>query len=119
MRLLVDNSVSWRVARDLREAGHDTVHVADLHLAEAVDQEIYRVACADSRVLLTQDSDFGPIHASAPSRVGVILLRLSDGTPRLQATILAANLPDLDPALSNGAFVTIEDDGIRVQQTHA
>ena len=117
MRLLIDNSLSWRVGRDLREFGHDVVHVADLGMAAADDRVVYLRACAEGRIILTQDSDFGPIHAAASTRVGLVLLRLSDGRPRVQAVILGTNLPDLTAALGAGAFVTIEDGGLRILET--
>jgi predicted nuclease of predicted toxin-antitoxin system len=123
MRLLIDNSVSWRVARDLTKpenGGHDAIHVAQRGLASAPDPLIYRHAAEEKRIIITQDSDFGPIHASDPQPgVGVVLLRMSDGRPSHQAQVLADNLPTLQSMLIAGAVVIIEDEFIRVQQEGA
>ena len=116
MRLLLDNSVSWRVARDLRKSGHDCAHIGDLGLASVDDAEVYKRACAERRVLLTQDSDFSAIHASTGARTGVVLLRMSNGNPAAQARVLLTNLPQIEEALSAAAFVTIEDELIHIQQ---
>ena len=117
LRLLIDNSLSWRVARDLREGGHDVVHVADLGMASAPDTKVYLRALAERRIMVTQDSDFGPIHSVAGGDgIGVVLVRLSDGRPKSQSAILAANLPPLEASLAAGAFVVIEDGAIRVLQ---
>jgi predicted nuclease of predicted toxin-antitoxin system len=117
MRLMIDNSVSWRVARDLAKAGHDAVHVSSVGLASVPDAVIYERAGAERRIIVTQDADFGPIHAADPRPgVGVVLLRMSDGKPSHQAEVLAANLPPIEAILVGGAVVIIEDDLIRIQQ---
>lgn len=112
MRFLVDNSVSWRVARDLREGGHDAVHVESLGLAEAEDSAVFVQAVAEARVLISQDADFGPIHSVSDPTTGVLLLRLSNGSPRFQSTLLLENLVSLSPCLASGGYAVIADSGI-------
>src|SRR4051812_8277275 len=83
--------------------------------ASAPDSLVYRRAGAEQRVIITQDADFGPIHAADPKPgVGVVLLRLSDGKPSYQAEVLNANLPALEMMLVAGAVVVIEDQFIRI-----
>jgi predicted nuclease of predicted toxin-antitoxin system len=115
MRLLDDNSVSWRVARDLRAIGFDAVHVSSLGMGEADDPSIFALAVRERRVLLTQDSDFSAIHASSAEAVGVILLRLGDGRPGSQSLVLRNNLESVRNALERGSHVTIEEDVIRIR----
>jgi predicted nuclease of predicted toxin-antitoxin system len=115
MRVLIDNSLSWRIGRDLRAVGHDAVHVADLNLAKAADRVIFERAVSEKRIILTQDSDFGPIHASATTRVGVALFKLSDGRPSVQAEVFIENTPELEPILEAAGFVIIDDRGLHVQ----
>jgi predicted nuclease of predicted toxin-antitoxin system len=40
MRLLIDENLSPRVARLLRQAGHDVVHVTEVGLGNTQDAEI-------------------------------------------------------------------------------
>jgi len=65
MRLLLDANLSPRVAQELRDAGYDVVHVADIDLLTATDAAIFERAAADGLVVVTADSDFGA------SRVGL------------------------------------------------
>src|SRR4051812_18947120 len=115
MRFPVDNSLSWRIARDLRSEEHDAIDIADLGLASADDPIVYARAVAESRTLLTQDSDFGPIHAASNTRTAVMLIRLTSGKPRVHSQTIAANLPQLEPHLKNEAFIIIADGAITIQ----
>ncbi len=117
MRLLLDANLSPEVARRLREAGNDTVHVADIGLISAPDPEILQAAAEQDRVLLTADADFGELLAlgslAAPS---VVLLRSADHMrPAEQAALLAANLSAITEALDEGAIVSLSRDRIRVR----
>ncbi|MFN0133547.1 MAG: DUF5615 family PIN-like protein [Phycisphaerales bacterium] len=112
MRLLIDNSLSWRVARDLREAGHDAVHVESVGLARASDATIYQFGSREGRVIVTQDADFGAIHAACGQSTGVVLMRQRDGRPSTQAEVLTAALAGIEPSLARHAYAIIADDGI-------
>ena len=117
MRLLVDQAVSWRVARELAAAGHDAVHVRDVGLAAADDLPILDRASDERRVVVTQDTDFGTLlAASATTRPSVIILRLRDGRPEIHARVLLANLEVIESDLQSGAIVVISDTGIRVRR---
>ena len=77
MRLLIDANLSPRVAAQLSEAGFDAVHVADVGLLTAADEEILEYAGANQRVIVSADSDFGEMLAASPGRAqpSVVLLR--------------------------------------------
>ena len=117
MRFLVDQAVSWRVARDLAAEGHDAVHVRDLGLAAADDATILRRAADEERVIITQDTDFGTLLAgSFDAQPSVIILRMHNGRPEEHTSALLANLDELDDDLVRGAIVVIGDTAIRVRR---
>lgn len=51
MKFLVDNALSPWVAEGLREAGHDAIHVRDIGLAAAIDDELLELAAAEERII--------------------------------------------------------------------
>lgn len=117
MRFLVDQAVSWQVARDLTALGHDAVHTRDLALSQADDETILERARAEQRVIITQDTDFGGLLAmSGAAYPSVILIRMRDGRPAAQARALAENLPRLESDLQQGAVVVVQDEAIRIRR---
>ena len=117
MRFLIDNAVSPQVAVELNQAGHDAVHVRELGMQAASDEEIFDHAHAESRIVVSADTDFGTLLAARKqTSPSVILFRHgSQHRPADQAQLLEANLPQLGSALENGSIVVIQPDRIRVR----
>ena len=63
MRLLLDESISHRIAEPLRAAGHDVVHVEDLSMLGVSDLAVLERAAAEDRTVVTADTDFGTLLA--------------------------------------------------------
>ena len=69
MRFLADMGGAGRVERNLREAGHDAVHLRDEGLQRATDQNVFAKATAEDRIILTFALDFADIAAAACLRL--------------------------------------------------
>ena len=94
MRFLIDQNLSERLAELLRNAGHDAAHVRTLGLSRAPDAVILDRASAESRVLISGDTDFGALLATGHRREpSVILIRRErPRRPEAQATLLLGYL---------------------------
>jgi predicted nuclease of predicted toxin-antitoxin system len=118
VRLLLDANLSPEVARRLKEAEHDAIHVSEIGLLSAPDPEIMEAAARERRVLLTADADFGALLAlGSRATPSVVLLRSADHLrPSEQAELLAANLPLIAEDLEKGVIASLTRDRLRVRE---
>jgi predicted nuclease of predicted toxin-antitoxin system len=118
VKILVDANLSPRLAKALEVVGHQTVHVGDVGLLTAADDEIFEFAQQNDHVILSADSDFGTLlarHNTAhPSFV--LLRHTNELTPDEQIALLVANLPAVAEDLDDGAVVTITPDRMRIRK---
>lgn len=117
MKVLVDANLSPRVATALKGAGHDTVHVYEVGLAHASDDEILAAAERDGRLVVSGDADFGMLlairRAAGPS---FVLIRSADRlTPDEQGQLLVDVLATAEVELSRGAIVSVSRRHVRVR----
>src|SRR5262245_5460047 len=87
MNLLANENVPRSTVDSLRAASHDLVW-ARTDMAGSSAEDVLARAQAETRILLTQDKDFGDLafHAGLPATCRIILIRLSKLDPNAVAT---------------------------------
>lgn len=114
MRFLIDECLPSALAAVLREAGHDCVHVYEAGLGGQPDEQVMALADREQRILVSADTDFGELLASAPVVApSLILLRRADKRAGPLAAVLLANLGQVKDDLATGALVVISDTRVR------
>lgn len=117
MRFLLDECLPAAITVGLQEAGHDCTHVYDLGLGGQPDEQMMARAAAEDRILVSADTDFGELLATAPVIApSLILLRRSDKRPEALASVILANLGQVHDDLTAGALVVISDTRIRCRR---
>ena len=118
MRLLVDANLSPVVAARLRGAGHEAIHVYDVHLAQARDETVLEYALEHDYVVVSADTDFAAILAELDSaKPSFVLLRhVNEMSPEEHAALLLANLDALAEDLEAGAVASFARGTIRVRR---
>ncbi|MFN3219163.1 MAG: DUF5615 family PIN-like protein [Acidimicrobiales bacterium] len=83
MRLLLDEMYSERVGDELRQRGHDVVHVREVGLGGAPDTDVLARAVDEGRTLVTENAvDFLPLldrRQSAGLAMTPVLVALTAG----------------------------------------
>ena len=104
------------VVQELREAGHDAVHVGEVLRLNAPDSDILEHAAGDGRVIVAADTDFGELLATRQAAEPSVVLfhRQTGRRPREQAALLLANLPSVEADLRGGVIVVVEERRVRV-----
>ena len=116
MRFLADESCDFALVRALRGAGFDVVAVAELS-PRALDEQVIDLAVQESRILLTEDKDFGQlIYASARRSGGVILVRFP-GAVRKQMPDAVLDFVHKRQDQLAGCFAVVQPGRIRVRRT--
>jgi predicted nuclease of predicted toxin-antitoxin system len=117
MRFLADMGVAMRIVEWLRTQGHDTKHLHEEGLQRMTDNDIFRKAAAENRVLLTFDLDFGEILALSRERtVSVVLFRLHNTRTPYVVERLKVTLKETKQMLESGAVVVVEDGRLRARR---
>jgi len=117
MRFLADMGVAIRVVEWLRDQGYDARHLREEELQRLPDDQIFRKAVAEDRVVLTFDLDFGEIVAfSGRQNVSVVLFRLQNTRAPHVIDRLSVVLQEALSALEQGAVVVVEESRFRIRR---
>lgn len=113
MRFLADESCDFAVVRALRGDGHDVLAVGEFQ-PRSVDEDLMQLALAESRLLLTEDKDFGwLVFAAHMDSPGVILIRFPASARGTLASAVRRLVTEQDRQLP-GAFVVLRPGSARI-----
>lgn len=116
MRWLLNMNIPRRLKPLLESAGHPCRHAGDIGLERADDWDILEEAARQGEVILTHDLDYGRLLAfTRAAKPSVVIIRLSHPYPQLILRRLLAAWPLIEPPLTNGAVVVIEDTTVRIR----
>ena len=114
MRWLADECVDAGLVLHLRASGHDVVYTAEIAPA-ITDAETIARACAEDRLLLTEDKDFGDlVFRQGRSIPGLVLLRIDPARHELKKRRLGAAIDRLGETF-RGRYTVIEPARMRTR----
>ena len=112
MKFLVDRCAGRRLAEWLGDAGFDALE-ARLLGPDPGDRALLELAEAESRILVTIDTDFGElIYLERVPHAG--LIRLPDVPAEQRIALLGEVIERYQQALESQAVVTVRGDRIRI-----
>ncbi len=102
MKFLVDAQLPTALARWLSARGYDAVHVLDRDQGQAVDPDLWNLAIAENRIVVSKDEDFF-ILATRPGDAGQLLwLRLGNCRKQTLLTALETAWSSIEVAFLSG-----------------
>lgn len=110
MRFLLDENAELRIARFLRDHGHDVTAIVRDYTTALPDEEVLSIAERERRILITNDRDFQhlALRRKRPHS-GVIFFRLPQGRITLKLERLAYVLDAFAEELDQFIEVTEHD----------
>ena len=116
-RILLDQGLPPDAASILRAEGWDALHVREVGMSRAADQEILAFARTDDRVCVTLDRDFHAHialdHAHSPS---VLLLRWQGLDATALVDVLKKIWPRIEESLADRVAITATESALRIRR---
>jgi predicted nuclease of predicted toxin-antitoxin system len=114
LKLLADENIAGEIVAWLRKQECDVLHAAE-QMAQEVDAVLLRVAETESRLLLTEDKDFGElVFRDRLNSHGVVLLRMGKLhiAKRIERLAETWSIVQANP---QGRFIVITEKKVRVR----
>lgn len=108
MNFLIDAQLPRRLARRLREAGHDALHTLDLPGGNRTpDAEINAIALRENRAVITKDADFVNTFLLLGQPGKLVLVSTGNITNAELESLLLPNIPAIVAALQANSYVEL------------
>ena len=110
MNLFLDQGLPVDAVELLRAAGHSCVHVSEIGMQRAPDEEILLRAVADAAVVVTLDADFHSLVAvKALRKPSVIRLRKEGCQAEEVASLVREVIEGYGLLLESGCLISIKN----------
>ena len=116
MKLLLDTCVWGGARKEIESAGYDVLWVGEWS-KDPGDEEIFKHARNEGRIIVTLDKDFGEL-AIVYERPHYGILRLVNVPAKQQATVCLRVLALYGKELESGAIVTAEPGRMRIRPSN-
>jgi len=116
MKFLADENIEKSLVEWLRSQGSDVYYVPE-ESPSIKDSKIIKIARKESRVLITNDKDFGElVFRQKKLTHGIVLIRATDESSENKLELLKNVLDKVGDKVKN-KFVVVNESGIRVRET--
>lgn len=105
MHFLVDAQLPPSRAEALRQAGFQAVHLVDLGLLAATDEQIWEEAISRSAVLVTKDRDFPLRRAASNDGPAILWVRVGNMSNRKLIELALRAFPAIIDAIERDEVV--------------
>lgn len=117
IRIVLDQGLPRGTASRLRREGWDVVHVGEIGMSRATDQEILDYARQENRVCVTLDADFHALLVLGSERSpSVVRIRIEGLQAIGMAELLIRIRRHIQAAAEQDALITVTETQVRIRQ---
>ncbi len=114
MKFLADENVEKPVVDMLRQEGHDVLYVLEI-ARKTIDERLLKEANKESRILLTNDKDFGElIFLQGKVSRGIVLMRFVSEKSSIKSRFMKSALKNYSHRFS-GSFTVVSESKVRIR----
>jgi predicted nuclease of predicted toxin-antitoxin system len=116
MKILLDESVSLRLAPALRRLGHDVTAIAELNVRGQSDEGVWHLATDEQALLITRDYHFTNALRFDPARcLGIIFIRHGNLSAADEMSLVQTFLEAHPLHEFQGRLVTLSPGSVRIR----
>ena len=117
IRLLLDQGLPRGAVLHLRRASWDVVHVGEIGMSRATDQEILDYARRENRVCVTLDADFHALLVlGSEQSPSVVRIRIEGLQTMAMAELLIRIESHIQAAIKQSALITVMETQVRIRR---
>lgn len=115
MKFLADENVEKPIVDMLRDSSHDVLYISEF-MKRSIDEHLLEQANLESRILLTNDKDFGElIYLQGKNSIGIILMRFISEKSTVKTKFMSHLIQNFSDRLL-GHFTVISEANIRFRK---
>ncbi|MFH1259100.1 MAG: DUF5615 family PIN-like protein [Elusimicrobiota bacterium] len=114
MKFLANENLEKRIVKHLRELGHDVKYFSEIK-PRSKDEEVIELANMETRIILTNDKDFGELcFLQQKAKTGILLFRFDNENITLKISVLDKVISEFGTKLINH-FTVVSENKIRIR----
>jgi predicted nuclease of predicted toxin-antitoxin system len=118
MKFFANENLFEPIIGFLRGLGSDILSTRDAKLSGISDNEVYRFACEEERVIITMDKDFSRVFRFPPEKCGgIIVIKIYKRTVDETLEIFKKFFASLKKKDIRKNLVIITPDGVRIRRS--
>ncbi len=107
-------SIGSTVVQRLRDQGHDVVHLRELKMQRATEEEVFDRARQEARLILTLDLDLNDAFLiRQPTPMQLLVIRTNDTRPVHVVPRVSEALQQVGRATTPITILIVDDTGVR------
>lgn len=118
MKMFANENLFEPIIEYLKDLGHNVLSIRDAGLSGISDDEVYKLACKENRVIITMDKDFSRLFRFSPEKCGgIIVVKIYKRTVNETLEIFKKFYKSIKEEDVKGNLVILTPEGVRIKRS--